>query len=45
MIVKLKSINGQLVYVDCLLLLEPICRMTQTLNRILYEERDHLKIV
>jgi hypothetical protein len=39
------SINGQSIYIDCWLMLEPVGRMTKTLNRTMYAERDHLKIV
>jgi hypothetical protein len=39
------SINGQLIYDDCWLMLEPIGWMSKTLNRIMYAERDNLKIV
>jgi hypothetical protein len=45
LIVKLMSINGWSIYIDCLLMLEPIGRMTKTLNRTMYAERDHLKII
>ncbi len=49
LIVILMSINGQSIlqqfYNNCQLILEPIGRMTQTLNHIMYAERDHLKIV
>jgi hypothetical protein len=45
LIVKLMSIIGWSIYIDCGLMLEPIGRMTKTLNRTMYEERDHLKIV
>jgi hypothetical protein len=39
------SISGQSIYIDCWLMLDPIGRMTKTLNRALYAERDHLKTV
>ncbi len=42
--VKLMSLNGQLIYVNCWLMLEPIGWMTKTLNRTMYAERDHLKL-
>jgi hypothetical protein len=45
LIVKLMSINGQSICVDSWLMLEPIGRMTKTINRTMYAERDHLKIV
>jgi hypothetical protein len=38
------NINGWSIYVDCQLMLEPIGGMTKTLNKTMYESRDHLKI-
>jgi hypothetical protein len=45
LMVKLMSINGWSIYTHWWLMLEPIGQMTKTLNRIMYEERDHLEIV
>jgi hypothetical protein len=44
-IVKLMSINGWSIHIDCWLMLEPIGQMNKTLNHTMYAERDHLKIV
>ncbi len=38
------SINGRSIHIDCWLMLEPIARMTKTLNRTMYAERDYLKL-
>jgi hypothetical protein len=45
LIVQLMSTISGLIYVDCLLMLEPIGRMTKTLHPTMYAERDDLKIV